>query len=430
MAREKMKDSGIEWIGEIPVEWGRGKIGQFADFYNGDRTSRYPQPSEFVDNGVPFINSTNINNDFLDITECKYITEQKYGSLSGAKIMINDILFCLRGSVGKCAINNDLNAGTIASSLMAIRPKGIDAKFLLYCLLSDVSDQQTKMYMNGTCAANLSAENVSKYIIPIPSFLEQRSIASFLDVECSNIDSVMEQTRASIEEYKKLKQAVITQAVTKGIRPDRPMKDSGVEWIETIPEDWEIVRGKALFTEVNNRSEDGSEELLTVSQYTGVTPRSQKNVNMFEAETLEGYKICEIGDIPANTMWLWAGAIGVSEYRGVISPSYNIYRQNTNCFDSHYLDSLLRAVPLVQHYESLSTGIRASRLRLYPQQFLNIRFPVPPLEEQREIVFYLQEKTKEIDNLIIKKEKAVEELDSYKKSLIYEYVTGKKEVPA
>ena len=164
------------------------------------------------------------------------------------------------------------------------------------------------------------------------------------------------------------------------------MKDSGVDWIETIPSDWQMIRGKGLFIENTIRSDDGSEELLTVSQYTGITPQSQKTVNMFEAETLEGYKVCEIGDIAANTMWLWAGAIGVSQYKGVISPSYNIYRQISNAYVSKYLDYLLRIPPLVQHYESLSTGIRASRLRLYPEQFLRIRFSVPSIEEQCQIV--------------------------------------------
>ena len=277
---------------------------------------------------------------------------------------------------------------------------------------------------------NINAEIIRNIWIPIPSETEQKKLVNFLDNLCLHIDTIIDQTRASIEEYKKLKQAVITQAVTKGIRPDRRMKDSGVEWIYEIPEDWNMIRGKGLFVEVDNRSADGSEELLTVSQYTGITPRSQKNVNMFEAESLEGYKICEIGDIPANTMWLWAGAIGVSKYRGVISPSYNIYRRINDLYTADYLDYLLRIQPLVQHYAALSTGIRASRLRLYPQQFLGIYFPVPPIEEQEKIIAYLAEKIRAIDLLIESKEKIVNQLESYKKSLIYEYVTGKKEVPA
>ena len=129
-----MKDSGIEWIGEIPKEWKRTKIKMVASFFNGDRTSRYPQPADFVDDGVAFLTSRNIDGDEVNLSETKYITENKYRSLSGAKIQIDDIVFCLRGSVGKCALNRALSCGTVASSLATIRPKNIYPKYLLYFL--------------------------------------------------------------------------------------------------------------------------------------------------------------------------------------------------------------------------------------------------------------------------------------------------------
>ena len=161
----EMKDSGIEWIGEIPKEWGRTKIKMIASFFNGDRTSRYPQPSDFVDSGVAFLTSRNIDSDEVDLSETKYITDDKYKSLSGAKIQIDDIIFCLRGSVGKCAINRTLSCGTVASSLATIRPKDIYPEYLLYFLLSNIASTQTTIFMNGTCAANLSAESVGNYYI-------------------------------------------------------------------------------------------------------------------------------------------------------------------------------------------------------------------------------------------------------------------------
>lgn len=139
-------------------------------------------------------------------------------------------------------------------------------------------------------------------------------------MKCAQIDTLIAKVQSQIEKLKAYKQSLITEVVTKGLDPTVPMKDSGFEWIGEIPAHWEVKRGKVLFEESDARSADGSEELLTVSQYTGITPRSQKNVNMFEALTLEGYKICDVGDIAANTMWLWAGAIGVSAYSGVISP--------------------------------------------------------------------------------------------------------------
>lgn len=166
------------------------------------------------------------------------------------------------------------------------------------------------------------------------------------------------------------------------------------------PSRWEYKKGKHLFSSVDNRSEEGKEELLTVSHITGITPRKMKTVSMFKAESLVGYKICEINDIAANTMWMWQGAIGVSKYRGVISPSYNVYRQKNDDFLSDYLDLLLREPTLVDVYHSLSTGIRPSRLRLYPEQLFSIDFPVPSKEEQQKIVDYLEWKISKINALI------------------------------
>ena len=166
------------------------------------------------------------------------------------------------------------------------------------------------------------------------------------------------------------------------------------------PARWKTCRGKQLFQVIDERSLDGNEELLSVSHITGITPRKQKNVTMFQSESLVGYKICRIGDIAANTMWTWQGAIGVSSYFGVISPAYNVYRQIENVYNGRYLDLLLRERKLIDVYHSLSTGIRPSRLRLYPEVFLTIDFPVPPREEQDQIVRFLDWKVSEINRLI------------------------------
>lgn len=280
---------------------------------------------------------------------------------------------------------------------------------------------------SGTTQFNLNANKVANLRFPAPNVCTQKHIAYFLNAKLGQANTLIANVQAQIEKLKDYKQSLITEAVTKGLNPIAPVKNSGVEWIGEIPAHWEVKRGKVLFEESDARSADGSEELLTVSQYTGITPRSQKNVNMFEALTLEGYKICDVGDIAANTMWLWAGAIGVSAYSGVISPSYNVYGQKAENFVPGYLDCLLRAPMLVQEYASRSTGIRASRLRLYPKDFLDIMFPVLPFREQQEIMRILSEKFAAVDKLIAIKESKIEKLEQYKKSLIYEYVTGKKE---
>lgn len=191
----------------------------------------------------------------------------------------------------------------------------------------------------------------------------------------------------------------------------------------SYPARWPLIRGKQLFQEMDERSKDGTEELLSVSHITGITPRSQKNVTMFQAESLVGYKLCKTGDIVANTMWTWQGAIGVSKFAGVVSPAYNVYRQKSDVFNPRYLDMLLRERQLVDVYHSLSTGIRPSRLRLYPDVFLTIKLPVPPREEQDQIVCFLDWKVSSINKLINIKKKEIKAIDALKRSMVSHAIT-------
>ena len=197
----------------------------------------------------------------------------------------------------------------------------------------------------------------------------------------------------------------------------------------TYPSRWPLVRGKKLFQSIDVRSTYGSEELLTVSHITGITPRKNKSVTMFMAESLVGYKKVAPDDIAANTMWMWQGAIGVSKYDGVISPSYNVYRQKGNFYDSSFLDYLLREKSLVDVYHSLSTGIRPSRLRLYPEQLFSIDFPVPSIDEQIQIVRYIEWKHSDINKTINSIRRQVSLLQEAKQLLLLHAITkGVKEV--
>ena len=406
----EMKNSGIEWIGEIPAAWQVSKIKYFFDCLDGKRVP--VDAGERISGPYPYWGAGSVTdhvNDYLFDEELILLGEDGapfFDYTRPVAFLVNE----------KIWVNNHIHV---------LKPhRSVCPSYLVHYL----NNVDYKTYINGSILNKLTQSNMNTIAFVVPPYEEQVRIAAFLDRKCTEIDAVIERTKATIEEYRKLRQAIVTDAVTKGVRGERALKDTGVEWIRIVPVDWEMVRGKGLFVETNTRSTTGEEELLTVSQYTGVTPRSQKNVNMFEAESLEGYKICKVGDIAANTMWLWAGAIGVSEYEGVISPSYNLYRQSGENYNPKYLDYLLRCTPLVQCYESMSTGIRASRLRLYPQQFLSIKFPVPPMAEQVEIVVYLDKKCAEMDALIARKTALLTEMESYKKSVIYEYVTGKKEV--
>ena len=178
-----------------------------------------------------------------------------------------------------------------------------------------------------------------------------------------------------------------------------------MSWIGVLPDGWETHRLKYNYREIDYRSQTGDEELLTVSHITGVTPRSQKNVTMFKAESNIGLKICEPDDIVVNTMWAWMAAMGVSAYSGIVSPSYGVYRPSNEIYNPKYLNYLLRTNEYKVEYMRRSTGIRPSRLRLYPEKFLEIRFILPPRDEQDQIVCYLDWKVSQINKLINAKQR-------------------------
>lgn len=168
-------------------------------------------------------------------------------------------------------------------------------------------------------------------------------------------------------------------------------RQAKMPWLPTIPEHWDEERAKVFFREVDDRSRTGAEELLSVSHLTGVTPRSQKNVTMFKAESYTGHKLCHPGDIVINTLWAWMAALGAARHTGLVSPAYGVYRSHKpDTFNPTYLDYLLRTRAYVAEYNCRSTGIRASRLRLYPNQFLDIPLIQPPRAEQDQIVAYLR----------------------------------------
>ncbi|HLO84183.1 MAG TPA: restriction endonuclease subunit S [Nostocaceae cyanobacterium] len=201
-------------------------------------------------------------------------------------------------------------------------------------------------------------------------------------------------------------------------------KDSGLVWLGEIPEHWEVKRAKYFFTEIDERSEKGEEELLSVSHITGVTPRSEKNINMFMAESYEGYKTCIPHDLVINIMWAWMGALGISKHKGIVSSAYGVYRlKPNNKFDYNYLDYLVRIPEYIAEYISRSKGIRSSRLRMYSDDFFQIPIIYPPVEEQKNIVDFLNRKLEQIDQFINNKKRLIELLKEQKTAIINRAVT-------
>ena len=249
------------------------------------------------------------------------------------------------------------------------------------------------------------------------------AIADYLDRETARLDALVATKERVLALLAEKRRALITRAVTRGLDPDVPMRDSGIPWLGEIPAHWETERARWLFRERDERSDTGEEELLTVSHLTGVSLRSEKDVNMFEAATTEGYKSCLSGDLVINTLWAWMGAMGVSRVGGIVSPAYNVYEPGAR-LDPSYVDALVRLPVFAQEVTRYSKGVWSSRLRLYPEGFFAVSLPVPPLSEQREIVFDIANEARKLDELYAATERTTVLLKERRTALIAAAVTG------
>ncbi len=416
----EMKDSGIEWIGQIPKGW---ELRRAKTLFT-QRNSK--------GNGIEVLLSPTQKYGVVPQSQLEGVVQVKEDTdLQMFKtVHKGDFVISLRSFQG--GFEYSLYEGVCSPAYQVFYPTSpICDTYYRYLFKS----QSFISKMNNLTVGIREGKNI-QYVdfansrIPVPPLAEQERIAVFLDAECAEIDTVLEKTRASIEEYKKLKQAVITQAVTKGIRGDRPMKDSGIEWIGNIPAEWDVVRIKNLFDYRNERNFKPLEEVNLISLYTdkGVVQHCDLDETTGnKASNADGYKLVYENDIVVNIILCWMGAIGRSAYFGVTSPAYDVYspKQKTNSKFYHYL---FRTNGFSGDCYKVGRGIMAMRWRTYSDQFRAIKVVSPPQSEQEEIVEYLDEKCEGIDDLIAKKQQYLTEIENYKKSLIYEYVTGKKEV--
>ena len=427
MAR-KMKDSGIEWIGEIPEGWSKNKVIRLFDII-GSGTTPKNITSDFP--VVNWIQSGDITGSFMPT--CKnVISANLLSQYSALKVYPAPfIIIAMYGaSVGNASIS--LIDGCVNQACCVLSSPSCNLHYAFYVIKSAQSYLVRKAVGGGQ--PNISQETIKQLWLPLPPLSTQDIIVRNLDATCSKIDDLLSSVHASIEEYKKLKQAVITLAVTKGVRGEREMKDSGVEWIGAIPKDWEIKRLKSFCTIVDckNRTPDVFPDgKYTVVRTTCIKDCSfsyegsyQTDTTNFKAWTLKGQP--HKGDIfftreaPVGEACLVPNADNLCMGQRVM-----FFRPEDNS-DARYIMYSIYG-PLVREYiASKNSGSTVGHLKLGQVACIPI-FYCPPLE-QKEIADYLDAKCAEIAGLIAKKEQLVKELENYKKSLIYEVVTGKREV--
>lgn len=416
----KMKDSGIEWIGEIPEGW--ETINPKALFtQRKDRASKGErQLTSSQQYGILY------QDEYMELTGSKVVTVEKDFDIL-KHVEAGDFVISMRSFQG--GLEYSTKSGAISSAYVMLVPnlELVYPRFYRWLLKSsvyiDALQRTTNMVRDGQAMRYSNFAQVRLFTLPLD---EQKSRADFLDLECSSIDKILFKTRSSIEEYKKLKQAVITQAVTKGVRGEREIKESKLPWASKIPKAWNTCAIRHIMFECKERTKDGHEEQLSVTQQFGIIKSSDASIAN-PSLSLDDWRIVAIGDIVFNKYKAHSGVFFVSPFSGIVTFNYSVYRCFPNCY-AKYFEYQYKTHGCISEFRTRMHGVGNSISPLYTKDLMKIKVVCPPLDEQKEISNYLDAKCAEIDKLIAKKEQLVIELESYKKSLIYEVVTGKREV--
>ena len=425
----QMKDSGIEWIGEIPEKWSFSKLKYIGNYINGYAF----KPDDWGSVGKKIIRIQDLTGSNDNPNYYNGTIDEKYNVTNG------DILVSWAATLDAFVWSKE--DGLLNQHIFKAVPNEKVERTYFFWLIKEAMKNMNNDNKHGIFMQHVTLDVFNNFSVPIPPLPEQHLISAYLDRQCTLIDSVIEKTKASIEEYKKLRQAVITQAVTKGVRGDRAMKDSGIEWIGEIPEEWKTSKIRYIGTLQNGISKGGDffgEGFPFVSYgdvyknfelpkyVAGLVRTSDKERQIYSVEkgdiffTRTSETIEEVGFSAVCTRTIdnatFAGfVIRLRPYKvdGIICTVFAKYYFRGEQIRKY----LVKEMNLVTR-ASLGQGLLNAMSVL-----------IPPIAEQQEIADYLDQKCVEIDSLITKKEQFLTELDSYKKSLIYEYVTGKKEVP-
>lgn len=419
----EMKDSGIAWIGEIPKEWEVCPIKRNFAIYAG-ATPKSDNPT-FWDGDIAWITPADYKTEDRTIKKGRRsLTQEGFESCATYLLPVNSVIFSKRAPIGLVVINKETLC-TNQGCLGCVPYDKTDSVFFYYTM--SAFTKQYELYGSGTTFKEISATDFANFELPVPPLSEQRLIANFLDEKCGEIDELVALQEKMIDELKAYKQSVITETVTKGLDKNVKMKDSGVEWIGEIPEHWEVVRTKYLLNERKERSEYGIEEPLSMSQKYGLIPTKEMDIVPNMASSFVGAKLVYQGDLVFNKLKAHLGVFATSSYEGLVSPDYAVYYNSGQCA-IQYLEYLFKTPIYISEFVKLSTGVGAGLTRLYTSDLFAIPCLLPPFEEQQRIIDHIYTKCSEIDSLISIKQKKIEKLKDYKKSLIYEYVTGKKQV--
>lgn len=416
------KDSGVQWLGEIPGHWGCTRL-KYLTSKIGSGSTPTGGSEVYQDSGVLFLRSQNIYNYGLKLEDVAYISEEIHEEMKGTHVKSGDILYNITGgSIGRCCLApKSLGKANVNQHVSIVRPSNIENNYLLYCLQSEYCQLQMRVLQTGGNREGLSATAFKLFNITLPPLSEQRSIVSFLDDKCGKIDEWVNKKQKEVEHLQELKQRVIADAVTRGLNPHVKMKATNIPWLKEIPEHWEMRKMKYLFDERSEKNHP-DEPMLSATQSEGVILQSKYQGRVVVVNTgFEGLKLVKVGDFVIH-LRSFQGGIEYAHDRGIISSAYTILNPKYSEFSAYY-KRLFKSSSFIDLLKICVTGIREGQNINY-SKLKQFSIPVPPLSEQRSIVSYLDTKTSKIDKLIAHITKEIECIKEYKQRLISDVVTG------
>ncbi len=425
------KDSGVETLGKIPNDWDVLRFRDICDFGKGLNITK----ENLEEVGIPCVNYGEVHSKYgfevnPEIHQLKCVSENYLKSSPKSLLRYGDFVFAdtsedIDGS-GNFTYLNSHRITFAGYHTVIVRPKDkINVRFLAYVFDSRSFRNQIRKAVKGVKVYSITKAILKNTNVWLPNSDKQLEIASFLDQKTTEIDQAIAIKEQQIALLNERKQIVIQKAVTQGLDPNVPMKDSGVEWIGQIPEHWEIIKVKNLFKLIIEPAPKNNDlELLSVYTDIGVKPRKELEERGNKASTTDGYWKVKKGDIIVNKLLAWMGAIGLSNYDGVTSPAYDILRA-TKPLNPYIYHLLFRSPTCSAELKKHSRGIMDMRLRLYFDKFGDVLVPYAPIAEQNEIIKYIEVEEQKINAGIELINQQIEKLKEYKTTLINDAVTGK-----
>jgi type I restriction enzyme S subunit len=362
-----------------------------------------------------------------NINETTFYSFRKAPSRARRKVKDGDVIIStVRTYLQAISAIKEPESNLIVSTGFAVvRPKRntLSNEYFKYAVRESRFLNEVEARSKGISYPAINSSELANISISLPPVKVQELIANYLDRETAEIDVLVAEKERMLALLEEKRQALISHIVTRGLDPNAPLKPSRLPWLGDIPQHWKIERAKNLFSVRDERSETGEEELLTVSHITGITSRAEKQVYMFQADDMAGYKLCNKGDFVTNTLWAWMGAMGVSPLDGIVSPDYHVYKFQGDLLPE-FMELLCRSKPFIAEVNRWSKGVWSSRLRLYPENFFEIRFPIPPKQEQINIIDKIEKEDARNQELKSALDDSLALLKERRSALITAAVTG------